>query len=68
LLHDLYLEAGVSVVHIEMLTGHPAATLNRVLRRLGIDMRTPGGRCPFLRRWRARPDNPHAPVAGVAQA
>ena len=54
LLSDLYGEAGVAVQHIEMLTGHPAVTILRVLRANATAMRPPGGRSPFLRRWRER--------------
>lgn len=50
LVRDLYERCGVSVAHIELLTGQPCATVTRQLRRAGVAMRTTGGRCPFLRR------------------
>ncbi|MBY8889265.1 hypothetical protein K7472_31140 [Streptomyces sp. PTM05] len=53
LLSDLYLECGVANTHIELLTGQPAVTVGRRLHRAGIPVRGRGGRCPFLRRWRA---------------
>jgi hypothetical protein len=53
-LSDLYGEAGVAVQHIEMLTGQPAVTVLRSLRANGTAMRPPGGRSPFLQRWRER--------------
>lgn len=51
LVSDLYLGCGVSVTHIELLTGQPAASVRRLLRTAGVPMRPAGGRCPFLRRW-----------------
>ena len=51
LLRDLYDGSGVSMRHIELVTGQPAATVRRRLRDAGIAVRPPGGRCPFLRRW-----------------
>jgi hypothetical protein len=53
LLEDLYHGCGISIAQIELLTGQPAATIARRLRAAGIELRPPGGRCPFLRRWRA---------------
>jgi hypothetical protein len=53
LVRDLYTEAGVAVTHIELLTGQPAIAVTRLLHRVGTPMRRPGGRSPFLRRWRA---------------
>lgn len=49
---ELYVEAGVSTRHIELLTGLPTTVVNRRLHACGITLRTPGGRTPFLRRWR----------------
>lgn len=51
---DLYLGCGVSITHIELLTGQPADTVRRHLHAAGVLMRPAGGRCPFRRRWRAR--------------
>lgn len=53
LLDDLYSDCGVSITHIELLTGRPVPTIRRALVDAGIPLRAPGGRCPFLRRWRA---------------
>lgn len=54
LVTDLYVECGVSVTHIELLTGHPTATVLRRLRAAAVPLRPPGGRSPFRRRWRER--------------
>jgi hypothetical protein len=53
LLSDLYSDCGVSVTQIELLTGHPVPAIRRALVDAGIPLRAPGGRSPFLRRWRA---------------
>lgn len=52
LLHDLYLECGLSTVHIELLTGQPADTVRKAMTSAGITRRPPGGRSPFVRRQR----------------
>lgn len=52
LVRDLYAGCGLSVLHIEMLTGRPAATVTRALRAAGVCLRLPGGLSPFLRRHR----------------
>lgn len=52
LLTDLYLEAGAATAHIELLTGQPVSTVRRQLRAAGIPVRSRGGRCPFIRRWK----------------
>jgi hypothetical protein len=49
---DLYEGCGLSLHHIELLTGRPAAAAGAVLRASGIKLRTPGGRSPFTDRWR----------------
>lgn len=54
LLRGLYAESGLGTYHIELLTGRPAMTVGRHLRAAGIQVRAPGGRSPFLRRWRLR--------------
>jgi hypothetical protein len=54
LAEELYLACGLSVRHIELLTGQPAQTVLRLLRSQGVALRPAGGRSPFLRRWRAR--------------
>lgn len=51
-LRELYVDAGISTRHIELLTGLPATAVARRLHGCGIPLRTPGGRTPFLRRWR----------------
>jgi hypothetical protein len=52
LVGDLYEGCGLSLHHIELLTGRPAAAAGAVLRASGIKLRPPGGRSPFLERWR----------------
>ncbi len=52
LLHGLYIDCGLGTRHVELLTGQPAMTVARQLRAAGIPLRPPGGRSPFLRRWR----------------
>jgi len=54
LVKDLYWSCGAALNHIELLTGQPAMTVRGFMRREGIPLRPPGGRTPFLRRWRAR--------------
>jgi hypothetical protein len=53
LVKDLYWGCGAALTHIELLTGQPAMTVRGFMRRAGIPLRQPGGRTPFLRRWRA---------------
>jgi len=55
LVKDLYWGCGTGLTHIELLTGQPAMTVRGFMRREGIPLRHPGGRTPFLRRWRATP-------------
>ncbi|MGA8464219.1 MAG: winged helix-turn-helix transcriptional regulator [Trebonia sp.] len=55
LVKDLYWACGISLSHIELLTGQPAESIRGFMRRSGISLRPPGGRTPFLRRWRSRP-------------
>lgn len=52
LVRDLYIGCGLSVVHIEMLTGQPAATVTRALKAARVCLRPAGGLSPFLRRHR----------------
>lgn len=51
----LYADCGLGARHIELLTGIPAQTVLAALHRYRIPLRGPGGRSPFLRRWRACP-------------
>ena len=53
LVKDLYWGCGAGLTHIELLTGQPAMTVRGFMRRADIPLRHPGGRTPFLRRWRA---------------
>jgi hypothetical protein len=53
LVKDLYWGCGAGLSHIELLTGQPAMTVRGFMRRAGLPLRHPGGRTPFLRRWRA---------------
>jgi hypothetical protein len=50
---ELYDECGLGLRHIELLTGQPGDTVRAMLHRYGVRLRGPGGRSPFLRRWRA---------------
>jgi DNA-binding CsgD family transcriptional regulator len=50
---ELYDGCGIALHHIELLTGQPAATVRRLLHGNGITIRPPGGRTPFIKRWRA---------------
>ncbi len=45
---------GAMPVRLPLLTGQPAITVRGFMRREGIPVRHPGGRTPFLRRWRRR--------------
>lgn len=53
LLADLHVTCGLSARHIELVTGQPTQTILRRLDGQGLTRRPPGGRSPFLRRWRA---------------
>ena len=50
---ELYDECGLGLRHIELLTGQPGDTVRAMLHRHGVKLRRPGGRSPFLRRWRS---------------
>lgn len=52
LVSDLYEGCGLSLHHIELLTGRPAAAAGAVLRASGVRLRPAGGRSPFMERWR----------------
>jgi hypothetical protein len=52
LVSDLYDGCGLSLHHIELLTGRPAAAAGAILRAKGIQLRPPGGPSPFTDRWR----------------
>lgn len=58
LLRQLYLDCGLSLHQIELVTGQPVATLAERLSGLGVHLRPPGGRSPFMRRWRAKEQLP----------
>ncbi|MGH3401605.1 MAG: hypothetical protein ACRDRJ_03665 [Streptosporangiaceae bacterium] len=53
LAEELYVQCGLGVRHIELLTGQPSQTLLGLLEAHGIARRQAGGRTPFMRRWRA---------------
>jgi len=53
LVKDLYWGCGVSLNHIELLTGQAAGSVRGFMLRSGIPLRHPGGRTPFIRRWRS---------------
>lgn len=52
LAEELYAGCGVGLRHIELLSGQPAETIRGLLHARGVPLRPPGGRSPFLRRWR----------------
>ena len=52
LLQQLYVDCGLSLSQIELPSGQPTSTLSQRLGAIGIRSRSPGGRSPFLRRWR----------------
>lgn len=52
LVADLYEGCGLSLHHIELLTGTPVAAVGAMLRASGARLRPVGGRSPFMRRWR----------------
>jgi len=53
LVKDLYWGCGASLNHIELLTGQAAGSIRGFMQRSGIPLRHPGGRTPFMRRWRS---------------
>lgn len=53
LVKDLYWACGTGTNHIELLTGQAAESIRGFMRRADIPLRPPGGRTPFLKRWRA---------------
>jgi hypothetical protein len=56
LVSDLYEGCGLGLHHIELLTGRPAAAAGALLRASGVKLRPPGGRSPFMDRWRPGKD------------
>jgi hypothetical protein len=66
LVKDLYWGCGAGLDHIELLTGQPSESVRKFMRRAGIPLRHPGGRTPFLRRWRSGPPGgaPRGPSGG----
>ncbi|HEY7431508.1 MAG TPA: hypothetical protein VH641_12350 [Streptosporangiaceae bacterium] len=54
LAEELYADCGLGLSQIELLTGQPSETVRKLLRAAGVALRPPGGRSPFLRRWRTR--------------
>jgi hypothetical protein len=53
LAEELYVSCGISVHHIELLTGQPAESVRKLLHAAGVALRPGGGRSPFLCRRRA---------------
>jgi hypothetical protein len=49
---ELYASCGLALRHIELISGQPAETVRALLHAQGISLRPPGGRSPFMRRWR----------------
>jgi hypothetical protein len=69
LVKDLYWGCGTGLNHIELLTGQPAESIRRFMWRAGIPLRHPGGRTPFLRRWRSGAEpGPFADNSGAERA
>lgn len=67
LVKDLYWACGTGLSHIELLTGQASESVRKFMLRAGIPLRPPGGRTPFLRRWRTGlAGRPHSPVAQAA--
>jgi hypothetical protein len=52
LAEELYLRCGLGLRHIELLSGKPAQTIQGLLKAHSTPLRPPGGRSPFMRRWR----------------
>jgi hypothetical protein len=52
---ELYVSCGLGLRHIELITGQPAETVRALLLGQDVKLRSPGGRSPFLRRWRGSP-------------
>jgi hypothetical protein len=52
LVKDLYWGCGAGLNHIELVTGQAAMSVRGLMLREGIALRDPGGRTPFMRRWR----------------
>jgi predicted HTH domain antitoxin len=49
---ELYVACGLGLRHIELVSGQPSETVRALLHAQGIVLRPPGGRSPFMRRWR----------------
>jgi len=64
LVEDLYSGCGLGLHHIELLTGQPANTVRHIMEAEDILARHPGGRSPFVRRWRAGGAAAGVPCAG----
>lgn len=58
-LRELYQDCGLAVIHIELLTGQPSATVRKLLKRADIPARPAGGLSPFRRRHRRPPRRRH---------
>jgi len=68
MLAELYAGCGISITHIELLTGRPAVTVQRAVVAAGIALRSPGGRSPFMRRWRHRARDAARPFIEVVES
>lgn len=49
---ELYVSCGLALRHIELISGQPGETIRALLHAQNIELRRPGGRSPFMRRWR----------------
>ena len=61
LVRDLFGTCGLATTHIELLTGQPADSVRKALRKAAAPLRPGGGRSPFFRRWRASQAEPRIP-------
>jgi hypothetical protein len=52
LARELYVSCGLGLRHIEVISGQPAENIRALLHGQDIKLRPPGGRSPFMRRWR----------------
>jgi hypothetical protein len=49
---ELYVSCGLGLRHIELISGQPGETIRALLHGQDTKLRSPGGRSPFMRRWR----------------
>jgi hypothetical protein len=61
---ELYVSCGLGLRHIELISGQPSETIRALLRGQDIKLRSPGGRSPFMRRWRGSAPDGTQPGGG----